>query len=131
MEIHIGQLHGAGRGYPRRVDIHSRGYTGEHRANLHECPLCWPDGSGCGRAAIQAKEETQMNWLMNNRVVIGILAALVIIWKIFTLGKASEKAAQDKDSLKNLRDRSLINEKVESSTATERRANLRKWLRKK
>jgi hypothetical protein len=56
------------------------------------------------------------------------LAIMAAIWRVFTAGRAKEKAKQTEAALKNLRTRMQTDDEISSLSAADRRERLSKWV---
>jgi predicted RecB family endonuclease len=56
------------------------------------------------------------------------LSVLAIIARIYSAGKAAERARQAENSLKNLRERIKVDDEITKLSPSLRRERLRKWM---
>ncbi len=76
-----------------------------------------------------------MAWILSTRIGRGIAAALAIIafalafyWRAFTAGKRTERAAQDQQSLRNMKTRQETHDAIATRPSDQRRDDLRRWV---
>jgi len=74
-------------------------------------------------------------WFMGTKIGRGIafgtafvVIAVVAYWRIFTAGRRSQQAAQDRQSLENHRVRQEVSDDVASRSDDQRRRELSRWV---
>jgi len=77
-----------------------------------------------------------IGWFLGTKVgraiaisLAAIAFSVVLMWRIFTAGRRTERAAQDQQALRNFRTRQETHDAIATRPADKRRDDLRRWVR--
>ena len=75
-------------------------------------------------------------WFLSTKIGRGIAFGVVFVallavayWRIFTAGRKSERAAQDRKSIQNYETREEVHNDIAAKPADDRRRDLGRWVR--